>query len=836
MQKRILSVILSVMMILSVLPLSSIAAIEIGDVDGDNLISASDARLVLRTSVFLEELTKEQTAAADIDKDGKLTASDARSILRASVNLEELHVHKFTKREVIKEATCTEKGLVKLTCECGESKTEEIPVNPNNHKGETVTKNAKKATCCEEGYSGDIYCKACGNLIEKGQVIAKDSANHSGGTEKTEIKATCCSVGYKDAVICKGCGAILEYSEIIPIDIKNHTGGTEIKNTAPNCKYPGYKNATVCKGCGRIIKEGEPTAPIDPNKHVFKHIVVPPTCTTEGYEADQCLYCNYFKNKKTTAKPTGHAWGTPEIVQPTCTENGYTRKTCTVCGAIEDTDIVPATDHDYEWTIEKEATCTEEGIRHGVCKNCGYKTSEKIPVKIHKPVLDICEGTCTTDGHRCVRCEYCGKLLSKEIINTGRVHHWVVDEDKISENTHATCTEDGITHMICSDCGETTTEITEKALGHITDTPTEKKLPTCTTDGYIKYSGKCSRCGKIVDDQVITLKALGHKPVGEVTCTSGITCSRCHKVIEAPLGHDVKIEDSGLGKPINGLICRRCGNVVEDPITNFNNIVNLLKGSAYTKDHMVTTFGKTSMETKYTKFDFGIYTAAIKAIYDEEMAATPDEYTPVRKGQIWNWLPLHRKYGYVSLLTEDDIDSIKVKQLKGIDLNNVLSQFPTTFIANDKEQDITKFKDININDNVIEVTIDIKNETYKGVKNKPKEELTALQKIYDIDIREDASNYPDTDKDGNPVMSEIEEGPGYHIGMKMKLRDIYSDAKIIYYFTADTYEPIAAVYDIEQKYDHGVTMDFNIGLFSLKGIIDPFITTHYTTAYIFEKS
>ena len=60
-----------------------------GDVDGDERITASDARITLRCSVGLEELDAAATAIADADKDGRITAGDARLILRASVGLED---------------------------------------------------------------------------------------------------------------------------------------------------------------------------------------------------------------------------------------------------------------------------------------------------------------------------------------------------------------------------------------------------------------------------------------------------------------------------------------------------------------------------------------------------------------------------------------------------------------------------------------------------------------------------------------------------------------------------------------------------------------------------
>ena len=60
----------------------------LGDVDGDEIVSAGDARLVLRQSVGLEQLNEEAVIYADYDKDGNINASDARMILRTSVLLE----------------------------------------------------------------------------------------------------------------------------------------------------------------------------------------------------------------------------------------------------------------------------------------------------------------------------------------------------------------------------------------------------------------------------------------------------------------------------------------------------------------------------------------------------------------------------------------------------------------------------------------------------------------------------------------------------------------------------------------------------------------------------
>ncbi len=59
----------------------------LGDVTGDNEITAADARSVLRHSAQLELLEDKYIPAADVDKNGQITAADARHVLRYSAQL-----------------------------------------------------------------------------------------------------------------------------------------------------------------------------------------------------------------------------------------------------------------------------------------------------------------------------------------------------------------------------------------------------------------------------------------------------------------------------------------------------------------------------------------------------------------------------------------------------------------------------------------------------------------------------------------------------------------------------------------------------------------------------
>ena len=66
------------------------AAYKLGDVDSNDKVDATDARLALRAAVGLDQLSDSQAKAADVDKNAKVDATDARLILRVAVGLDKL--------------------------------------------------------------------------------------------------------------------------------------------------------------------------------------------------------------------------------------------------------------------------------------------------------------------------------------------------------------------------------------------------------------------------------------------------------------------------------------------------------------------------------------------------------------------------------------------------------------------------------------------------------------------------------------------------------------------------------------------------------------------------
>lgn len=70
------------------------------------------------------------------------------------------HTHSYSK------ATC----VAPATCSCGSTTGKK---DASNHTGGTEIKNAVSATIDKEGYTGDTYCKGCGEKIAEGQKVQK---------------------------------------------------------------------------------------------------------------------------------------------------------------------------------------------------------------------------------------------------------------------------------------------------------------------------------------------------------------------------------------------------------------------------------------------------------------------------------------------------------------------------------------------------------------------------------------------------------------------------------------------------------------------------------------
>ena len=323
--------------------------------------------------------------------------------------------HHWDQGEIITEATCTEEGEKKFTCSiCGDEKTEKVSATGHQH---TEIRNKKEATCKEEGYSGDTWCKDCGKKILSGQAIAK-TENHSWDAGKVTTKATCTEEGEKKFT-CSICGD--EKTEKVSATGHQHT---EIRNKKEaTCKEEGYSGDTWCKDCGKKILSGQAIAKTEDHSWNQGEITKEPTCKEEGEKTFTCTICGNTKTEKVSTTDHQHM----EIrnqKNPTCKEAGYSGDTyCTDCGVKISSGQTIAKTKNHNWdggVITTEPTCTERGEKTFTCTICGNTDTKKVNATGHSygAYKVVKEPTNKRKGLKSKTCSVCGKIVYEGIPKT----------------------------------------------------------------------------------------------------------------------------------------------------------------------------------------------------------------------------------------------------------------------------------------------------------------------------------------------------------------------------------------------------------------------------------
>ncbi len=323
--------------------------------------------------------------------------------------------HHWDQGEIITEATCTEEGEKKFTCSiCGDEKTEKVSATGHQH---TEIRNKKEATCKEEGYSGDTWCKDCGKKILSGQTIAK-TENHSWDAGKVTTKATCTEEGEK-TFTCSICGD--EKTEKVSATGHQHT---EIRNKKEaTCKEEGYSGDTWCKDCGKKILSGQAIAKTEDHSWNQGEITKEPTCKEEGEKTFTCSICGNTKTEKVSTTDHQHM----EIrnqKNPTCKEAGYSGDTyCADCGVKISSGKTIAKTKNHNWdggVITTEPTCTERGEKTFTCTICGNTNTKKVNATGHSygAYKVVKEPTNKRKGLKRKTCSVCGKIVYEAIPKT----------------------------------------------------------------------------------------------------------------------------------------------------------------------------------------------------------------------------------------------------------------------------------------------------------------------------------------------------------------------------------------------------------------------------------
>ena len=218
----------------------------------------------------------------------------------------------------------------------------------------TEIRNAKEASCTENGYTGDTYCTECGAKVKAGETIPA-----SGHSYATEYSTDGTSHWYE----CTVCHDKKEVAE--------HSFETIVDKEA-TCAEDGMQHEK-CTVCG-YEKAGE-TIPASGHSYATEYST---DGTSHWYE---CTVCH---DKKEVAE---HSFETIVDKEAICTETGTHHKVCTVCGYTAEAEEIPAAGHTYtEWSV----SCSSDGIfKTRKCTVCSDVDSVKVETT---PGINIIEG------------------------------------------------------------------------------------------------------------------------------------------------------------------------------------------------------------------------------------------------------------------------------------------------------------------------------------------------------------------------------------------------------------------------------------------------------------
>lgn len=535
--------------------------------------------------------TKEEVSDSTTEEivvESEVQSTEETEIVQES----DTHTHVFGS-QVIKEASCIEYGTEELTCECGYSFTQEIPMELHI-AGDWVVVEA--ATYDKEGMKAQ-FCIGCNSVLVT-EPIANVMCGHDYKIVEA-VSATCIEKGvttYK----CNNCDSTYSVEQGA-----NGHKFDETRTVEATCTRKGtvYK---ICKNCNHE----EQTATLDLKEHEFivnpNKEAVEGTCAEAGHNYYICSVCGDEKEETITKE---HTWDNGVITkEPTCVSSGTKTYTCGNCQGTK-TEEIGALEHDYveterkgtvceeviifrcskencgsekqteaismlehtedEWKVEKTATCTEEGVKALYCKECNIvldsQTIEK-EAHLYTELTDYKESNCLKNGYEVYKCANCDKIIKNNILATGHT----AGEEII---TPATDLAEGSKKQYCTECNALLKDEIIEKLPHTHEYAEEisRQEATCNTGGYVTY--KCA-CGDIKQE---TLETTEHdegswEVITEATCTSKGSkvrkCNSCHAELETEeipvIEHDYRewVEDGN----IRYKECSVCGDRVEEEI------------------------------------------------------------------------------------------------------------------------------------------------------------------------------------------------------------------------------------------------------------------------------
>ena len=348
--KKILAVLLSVFMMLSIVPMFAFAADEVAiPVIAVEKISETETQVVI--GIVLEENKINSLDIQLIGNDGlTLTAIEPDASIAASTGIN------------------TENGMISVASVNGCN----APLVLAEY---TFTKDETDGVVADDFTIVLSACYVCPDSSAQGTDVTDSVVpenripaehTHTPGEWVEATPATCSTMGVEECY-CTECGELADTRET---DTLPHTD-TTATHEDPTCTEDGY-DKVVCS-CGEVVSE-EPL-PKANHKEADREKKAP-TCTEDGYIKVICA-CGEVIETITLPTP-GHDYFT-DIRNASCEEDGYMQTICRVCSDVQSKTSLPMTGHKWlDWSVIKQPTVSAEGVERRVCDNCG--ADEERPV------------------------------------------------------------------------------------------------------------------------------------------------------------------------------------------------------------------------------------------------------------------------------------------------------------------------------------------------------------------------------------------------------------------------------------------------------------------------
>lgn len=364
------------------------------------------------------------------------------------------YTHSYT-ATLLEEATCTKAGKKLLTCACGDTQEETVPLNPEFHVwGEAVTESGVTTQSC-----------ACGQT--KTIVVMSDSGVSADALKDSEVQLD----GGASVALDGDTADQLDSEKTVVIKVeqvdKDETGMSEdekaqVGNNAIYDFSMEYSDGTPINSfAGEVtvalpytLQDGDDVNAIDVwyiaddgSVECVKGVY------SNGYVTFKTNHFSYYTVTRLTPEQRCAVYGHSMVERTkdaTCTEDGYHKVFCQRCGLEEKNEVKTMLGHDYQKDaqLSKDATCDAPGKLATQCSHCGLKRLQEVKQLSHKWDIETVEATCSANGYDKRTCSLCGaekienekEALGHNYSKDSAVWTWTEDHGKATVTL--TCTND----------------------------------------------------------------------------------------------------------------------------------------------------------------------------------------------------------------------------------------------------------------------------------------------------------------------------------------------------------------------------------------------------------